>query len=71
MKELLCTSLDRVTAILDGFCQRGTMWFDGKQYLSLAISFTTFLQSRGTANTEAAVDNILQHATATTGVRIS
>jgi ribosomal peptide maturation radical SAM protein 1 len=65
-KDLPGASLDRVTAILDGFCQTGTMWFDGEQYLSLAVSLTTFLQSRGLAGSETAVDNI--HKPATTAI---
>jgi ribosomal peptide maturation radical SAM protein 1 len=68
MKALPGTSLGRVTEILNGFCERGTMWFDGEQYLSLAVSLTTFLESRGAANMEAAVDSVLPHALAATEV---
>jgi ribosomal peptide maturation radical SAM protein 1 len=59
IREVPDASLHDVTKILDGFCEKGTMWFDGEQYLSLAVSFTTFLHSRGTVNIEEAIDNML------------
>jgi bacteriocin maturation radical SAM protein 1 len=59
MREVPDTSWDCISTTLNDFCEKGTMWFDGKQYLSLAVSFTTFLQSRGTANLAEAIDNIL------------
>ena len=48
-----------ITKILDGFCKQGSMWSDGVQYLSLAVSFTTYLLSRGTVNMEEAVNSVL------------
>src|SRR5258705_8909055 len=56
-------SLDDIAKILDGFCDHGTMWLDGEQDVSLAVSFAPFLQSRGTANIEEAINNISPSAT--------
>jgi len=69
-REVAGDSSDHISKILDGFCEKGIMWFDGEQYLSLAVSFTTFLQSRGRVNLEAAVDKILSNANATSSVSL-
>ena len=61
-------SLDDITKILDRFCEQGVMWFDGAQYLSLAVSFTTFLQSRATVKVEEAIDNLLSRRDCTSAL---
>jgi hypothetical protein len=44
------------------------MLSDGTRYLSLAVSFTTFLESRGTANVEEVIDGMLSNRPATPAI---
>jgi ribosomal peptide maturation radical SAM protein 1 len=58
-EQLADKSLHDITRALEGLCERGTVWFDGRRYLSLAVSFTTFLESRGSVDLGAAIDELL------------
>lgn len=58
-RELPESSPNDIADALTQFCEDGTMWFDGDRYLSLAVSFTTFLESRSTSAVEDAVDALL------------
>jgi ribosomal peptide maturation radical SAM protein 1 len=69
MGEVPGSSLDEVTRILEDFREKAITWFDGGQYLSLAVSFTTFLQSRGTVNMEEAIDDLLSSRSGSGKVR--
>ncbi|CAD6556813.1 hypothetical protein LMG28727_06202 [Paraburkholderia kirstenboschensis] len=61
-RELPDVSSDDIARTLQRFCEEATMWFDGHRYLSLAISFTTFLESRGTRDVESAINILLSKA---------
>jgi len=57
--ELPNATLEDVTKVLDGFCDKGVMWSDGTQYLALAVSFTEFLASRASTKLENAIEHML------------
>jgi ribosomal peptide maturation radical SAM protein 1 len=44
---------------LEELCQRGIIWTDGRRFLSLAVSFTTYLESRRGARLEEGLDRML------------
>jgi ribosomal peptide maturation radical SAM protein 1 len=68
-KEVPDSLLADITGIIDGLCEKGVMWFDGQQYVSLAVSFTTFLQSRGKiVNLEEAIDKLLSNSNESSSV---
>jgi len=69
--ELNDVGPDEVSAILQRFAERGTMWTDGTHYLSLAVSFTGFLQSRRSPDIDKAIDDMLSPATAVHGMSAS
>ena len=58
-RELPDALPEDIAVILDGFCAQGTMWLDHGHYLSLAVSLTTFLQSRRSPCVESAIDGFL------------
>src|SRR5262249_14754864 len=58
-REITGTCASDVSRVLHDLCETGTMWSDGVQYLSLAVSFTEFLQSRASPQVEQAIDAVL------------
>jgi hypothetical protein len=40
-------------------CELGIIWTDGRKYLSLAVSLTTYLESRRSARLELAIDELV------------
>ena len=66
-REFPDASPAQLAEILEEFREQGTMWFDGRQYLSLAVSLTTFLQSRESAGLSDAIDGVLSDETGLAG----
>jgi hypothetical protein len=49
----------QIGAALEKLCEDGVMWSDGQRFLSLAVDFTAFLESRKSKHLEQAVDQVL------------
>jgi ribosomal peptide maturation radical SAM protein 1 len=60
-----------ISNVLDDFRETGVIWCDGVRHLSLAVSFTTYLQSRETIELQKAIDELLGdcHVRETVGTR--
>jgi ribosomal peptide maturation radical SAM protein 1 len=59
-QEVPDTPLGEISKVLNDFCETGVMWCDGVRHLSLAVSFTTYLQSRGTIKVRQAIDDLVR-----------
>ena len=50
---------ERIREELEALCREGTFWSDGRRFLCLAVSFTTWLESRRSSRLEQGVDRML------------
>lgn len=62
-RELSEIEPERIQQELDLLCRHGIIWTDGRRFLSLAVSFTTYLESRRSARLEAGIDEVLSAPT--------